>query len=236
MSLLKRDAPFGASCPSGGSWYSCGTSKKFVGCCRINGCDPDIGCADGNVMPASFDTSYYGKIPNQQCPSVEREWYTCKFTSPPFMGCCSVKPCDSGCPRENLQVAFLSGNPEVAAAFSPSGIPSATVTPTASPSPSSTWSPSPSSTESSTLVGAITGGAAGGGVVVVAIIAGLFFYCRRRSKKRRQEAEKPPLPPVVELPDTERYQVPDGTLAISRDEKLKNTPMTSECLLSSYHL
>ncbi|MCJ1401098.1 hypothetical protein MMC11_004310 [Xylographa trunciseda] len=107
---------FGPSCPSGGSWYACNSGTLFVGCCvAVN--DPcQLGCPDGGLEPASFDPTYYGEFPDQECP-IGSEWYTCAYTSPPFMGCCKTGPCKAGCPTGDLTAGFLSSNPAIAAAF-----------------------------------------------------------------------------------------------------------------------
>ena len=176
MSLNHKRQAFGPYCPSGGDWYSCGYGSHFVGCCGSQPCDND--CPAGNLEPASFDTSYYGQFPDQQCPAGS-QWYTCTGTTPAFMGCCKSNPCQqNGCPTGDLTPGFLSSNPAVAAAFSPSG--------ESSPAASSTQSPTAVTAASkSAPFRAIAGGVAGG-VVVLAIIIALFIYYRRHAAKSRR--------------------------------------------------
>ena len=113
--FLRQD--FSPSCPSGGNWYACGTGSSFVGCCNSEPCDN--GCPDGNLEPASFNPAWFGKFPDQECPTGSL-WYTCQDTNPPFMGCCKSSPCGTGCLAGNLTAGFLSSNPALAAKFSPS--------------------------------------------------------------------------------------------------------------------
>lgn len=117
---------FHPSCPSGGGFYACDSGVNFVGCCNVNPCN-DKGCSASNLKKASFDASYYGYFADQQCSSGSN-WYTCRDSYPPFIGCCKSKPCDvghPGCPESNLTAAFLSSNPRARADFLPSSISSA---------------------------------------------------------------------------------------------------------------
>lgn len=106
--------PFGSSCPLSGTFYVCDGGSEFVGCCDIEPCT--VGCTDGNVEPASFDSIYSGQIPNQDCPSRSR-WYTCGDTNPTFLGCCESNACIDGCPAGQVTAGFLSGIPHIAAPF-----------------------------------------------------------------------------------------------------------------------
>ena len=165
MSLNHKRQAFGPYCPSGGDWYSCGYGSHFVGCCRSQPCVHD--CPAGNLEPASFDTSYYGQFPDQQCSAGQ--WYTCNFTTPAFMGCCKSNPCQNGCPTGDLTSGFLSSNPAVAAAFSPSGVTAAS---------------------KSAPVGAIAGGAVGGVAALAIIVALLIYYCRHATKSRKSKNDE----------------------------------------------
>ncbi|OCK92398.1 uncharacterized protein K441DRAFT_570129, partial [Cenococcum geophilum 1.58] len=80
MLLNHKRQAFRPSCPSGGNWYSCGYGSRFVGCCKSQPCVNN--CPAGNLEPASFDPSYYGKFPDQECSAGS--WYTCTGTTPPF--------------------------------------------------------------------------------------------------------------------------------------------------------
>ncbi|KAI9705267.1 MAG: hypothetical protein M1820_005265 [Bogoriella megaspora] len=191
MSLLYPRQDFGLSCPSGGSWYSCGSGSHFVGCCLSEACAN--GCPAGNLKPASFDPAYYGDFPDQECSAGD--WYTCNKTQPPFLGCCKIKACDQNtCPDEDLAAGFLSNNPALAASFSPTGGTTSTSTATSASSSDSTSAtvasistntPTSSSKPSHhTPIGAIVGGAVGGFLVLV-LAAGLLIYLRMYSSRSR---------------------------------------------------
>ncbi|KAF2088292.1 hypothetical protein K490DRAFT_39912 [Saccharata proteae CBS 121410] len=162
MSFLRARQDFSPSCPNGGSWYSCGYGSRFVGCCRSEACANN--CPAGNLEAASFDPSFYGQFPDQNCGNGE--WYSCNATVPPFLGCCTSNACNtaSGCPSEDLGDGFLSNNPD---------------SPTSSESASATKS-------NSVSVGAIVGGVVGG-ICVLAIAVGIFFYMRRRKRKGKPQ-------------------------------------------------
>lgn len=152
MSRIFPRQNFNPSCPSGGTWYACESGSSFVGCCNSEPCSN--GCSDGDLAPASFDPTYFGKFPDQQCSTGSR-WYTCAATSPPFLGCCKSNPCTSGCPVGDVTAGFLSSNPKLAAAFLPS---SAAASSSSSTGPSSATSassnkPTSSSTNTSTTSG-----------------------------------------------------------------------------------
>ena len=202
MSLNHKRQAFGPYCPSGGDWYSCGYGSHFVGCCRSQPCVND--CPAGTLEPASFDTSYYGQFPDQQCPAGS-QWYTCTGTTPAFMGCCKSNPCpQSGCPTGDLTPGFLSSNPSDAAAFSPSGGSSAAASTATSASTAASASIATSetpttSTQSPTAVtaalksapvGAIAGGAVGGVAVLAIIVALLMYYCRHAAKSRKAKNDE----------------------------------------------
>lgn len=106
---------FGLSCPSGGTFYICdGADIEFIGCCTSDPCADNKGtCPDGHLRVASFSADAYDNLPAQDCndPRGTEIWYTCKFTSPPFMGCCESNPCaGGGCTRSKLVPAMLSKN------------------------------------------------------------------------------------------------------------------------------
>ncbi|KAJ5281775.1 hypothetical protein N7478_007147 [Penicillium angulare] len=100
-------------CPSGGTWYVCPDAPHFVGCCSSDPCanvDANSSAPCPNVYPASFDTSIFDSIlPNLCIDAVNKDWYSCNTTDPPFFGCCSINACqNSGCPADDLLAAAWS--------------------------------------------------------------------------------------------------------------------------------
>lgn len=158
MSRHHRRQNFSPSCPSGGKFYACGSGSLFVGCCRGDPCE--IGCATGNLEPASFDPAFYHKFPDEECSSGS-SWYTCSKIDPPFMGCCKLSyDCSpGGCPAGDLTAGFLSSNPKLAAPFlsavgSSLSLPpssSSTATKSTSAMPADQSSASPTFTQSTTV-------------------------------------------------------------------------------------
>ncbi|KAL7800251.1 hypothetical protein V8C37DRAFT_364634 [Trichoderma ceciliae] len=121
----------GLACPKSSSFYICEDQPtRFMGCCTINPCTTHDGlCPDDDIRPASFSANAYDRILAQDCLDPGFLWYTCRDSSPPFMGCCSQMACEaSGCPVGKVGAASLSGNAKQAAPFLSSG----TSTPTAS--------------------------------------------------------------------------------------------------------
>ena len=206
MSLILRRQDFRPSCPSGGTWYACGSGSNFVGCCNSFPCD--LGCPDGNLEPASFDPAFYGQFPDQDCPTGST-WHTCAATTPPFMGCCKSDPCTDGCPQGDITAGFLSSNKEIAAAFNPSGGVSAIST--SSPKQTATSGPSLASAvpaprvatntpATSSHIGAIVGGAVGGIIVVALVVVFLMFYYQKKTSASRQHMSESRLPPDKPIP------------------------------------
>ncbi|KAL6412153.1 hypothetical protein AUP68_04536 [Ilyonectria robusta] len=105
---------FGLNCPNGGEFYICeGDATEFIGCCTSNPCGANKGvCPSGNLRASSFNQDVYADLPQQNCSNSAgvTNWYTCAYTNPPFMGCCSESACNSGCARSNLVPAVLSSN------------------------------------------------------------------------------------------------------------------------------
>ncbi|UKZ72149.1 uncharacterized protein TrAtP1_013087 [Trichoderma atroviride] len=149
----------GLACPESGSFYICKDKpNRFVGCCTVDPCSTKDGlCPDNAVRPASFDPDAYDQILAQQCVDPGFLWYTCRDSSPPFMGCCSQMGCeDNGCPVDKVGVATLSSNAEQAAPFlssdsSSSTTSSSTTSSSTTSSTSSTATSAASSTVSTTL-------------------------------------------------------------------------------------
>lgn len=215
MSLIFPRQAFSPSCKSGGTWYSCGSGSRFVGCCDSAPCE--YGCPDGNLKPASFDKNYYGKFSDQQCPTGSR-WYTCSATDPPFLGCCKSNPCNqNGCPVGDLTAGFLSSNPQLAAAFSPSGgSPAATSNPTASSKVSSSTPSTINSPSKSSNTGAIAGGTIAGVAAIALLIALLSIYCKKKSSKSRQHMNNSRVVPDKPVP---MYPQNNTGVSLAHDEK-----------------
>lgn len=144
----------GLTCPQSGKFYICEDKpNRFVGCCTIDPCSTKDGlCPDNDVRPASFDPDAYDQILAQQCVDPGFLWYTCRDSSPPFMGCCSQMGCeDHGCPVNKVGVATLSSNAKQAAPFLSSDASSSTSSSSTTSSTSSTASSTASSAASTTL-------------------------------------------------------------------------------------
>ncbi|KAJ5915458.1 hypothetical protein N7466_011391 [Penicillium verhagenii] len=91
------------TCPSGGTWYVCPEAPYFVGCCSSDPCtnvDANSTAPCQDVYPASFDPSIYNDILSNSCiDPANSKWYTCAFTDPPFIGCCSK---NNRCPSNEV--------------------------------------------------------------------------------------------------------------------------------------
>lgn len=112
----------GLGCPKGGDFWICAHKPaRFIGCCTSNPCETDYGvCPDDDLKPATFDKDAYAEIPGQACVSDNYlvQWYICAGTTPPFIGCCTVDPCEKGsCPDASLKAARLSDLEENADKF-----------------------------------------------------------------------------------------------------------------------
>ena len=234
MSLIFRRQDFSPSCPLGGRWYACSSGSNFVGCCNSSPCDH--GCSDGNLEPASFDTAFYGQIPDQECSAGSR-WYTCAATIPPFMGCCRSNPCTNGCPSGDVTAGFLSSNPKIAAAFSPSGgssdsstssssLSTASISSSSSYIATSTQTAAPAqplvanSRATSSHSGAIAGGAVGGILVIALVLALLMFYYKRKTASRQHMSDSR-VPPNKPNP-TSLDKKPRESFAHDQKQALEN--------------
>ncbi|KAL4779034.1 hypothetical protein BJX76DRAFT_106081 [Aspergillus varians] len=102
------------TCPAGGTWYVCPDEPYFVGCCSSDPCtnsNTTSPCPD--VYAASFEPSIFDSIrPNTCIGAANNNWYTCNFTDPPFLGCCSSGACDNtdGCPADDVLAAGWSSS------------------------------------------------------------------------------------------------------------------------------
>ncbi|KAM0429754.1 hypothetical protein ACHAPT_006360 [Fusarium lateritium] len=105
----------GLACPRGGDFYICDKAEiEFIGCCAIDPCADGKGvCPEDQLVLASFTKSKYATLLPQSCNNTQgpKNWYTCAYTNPPFIGCCETNPCgDSVCPSGDLVPAILSDN------------------------------------------------------------------------------------------------------------------------------
>lgn len=219
MSLLRERQSSIFSCPRGGTWYACGYDK-FVGCCddNVQGSPCDLGCFDGNVKPASFVPSYWGKFSDMLCANGKA--YQCRDTNPSFVGCCRSDPCNEtgGFPTGNVTAGRLPSN---TAFYLPTAMSTSTSTSamstglgslaftTTDPVESSYYSPtvmSASASTSTTSTGlglsvpattdpgqnhtpvAAVAGAAAGGAIALALIVGLIIWRVRAHKSKSRRS------------------------------------------------
>jgi hypothetical protein len=216
MRILSQRQAFNPSCPSGGTWYACSNTSAypFLGCCAGTSDPCSLGCFAGNLRPASFDPSKWGTFPDGLCPSTSR-FYTCRDSTPPFLGCCKINPCNAGCSGSDLDGAMLPAGSLAEAYYSSVATSSATATSQPpNPSSSSTISSTATSTadqpptiHKSQNVGAIAGGAAGG-VALIAIIIGWllynYLYARRSREIKNSEMDRHNTPKPANLIMTEK--------------------------------
>ncbi|PHH59623.1 hypothetical protein CDD81_2808 [Ophiocordyceps australis] len=181
----------GAACPPNSDFYICADRpSRFLGCCGIDPCRlADGNCPAERLAMATFNASAYHLIPAQACIDPASKWYTCAYTTPPFMGCCVENACGKGCAVEMLRAASLSTRAEAAGIFTLGwgGEPS---TPTLRPSaptlrPSAQATPINNGTSNQdedgrirhgVVAGIVTGSVIGG----IALFAVLLFWWRRR--------------------------------------------------------
>ncbi|KAF4447751.1 hypothetical protein F53441_8770 [Fusarium austroafricanum] len=184
---------WGLSCTNGGRFYVCeDDDTQFIGCCVNDPCGKNNGtCPDGDLRATTFDSDTYAQLPAQDCDNSQGvdNWYTCAFTSPPFLGCCSQNACTSGCPRRRLVPAKLSKIENNRLDFlNPRKRVSSTAS-SASATASST-SAAEANEEDGLSTGATAGiavGASVGGLIVLVLVAWLFWWRPRQRKKHLQE-------------------------------------------------
>ncbi|KAJ5982068.1 hypothetical protein N7451_012168 [Penicillium sp. IBT 35674x] len=199
------------TCPSGGTWYVCPDAPYFVGCCSSDPCtnvDANSTSPCPDVYPASFGTSIYDDIlPNSCIGSANADWYTCNFTDPPFLGCCSSPACanETGCPADDLlAAAWSSSSRGQFALFQDEGT-------------------GDDDDEGSGGGGGLSGGAIVGivvGAVAALVIVGalVWFFMRRRNSKAAAMSGHGRTPSVVEgehqrmYPGEYGYQHPSPAL------------------------
>ncbi|EHK20820.1 uncharacterized protein TRIVIDRAFT_230997 [Trichoderma virens Gv29-8] len=200
-------ANLGLSCPKSGRFYICyDQPTRFIGCCTINPCTTDDGlCPDDDLLPSSFSSDAYPKILAQNCLDPGFLWYTCRDSSPPFLGCCSQDACEqTGCPRDKVGAAGLSGNKLQAAPFlssdsSSTSSTSRTSSTTLSTAISTTASTTRSATTTATQPAAVTppvhiklSKGAIGGIVVGAVAGGCILALVAVWALRQQKKKKSP--------------------------------------------
>ncbi|KAF4341157.1 hypothetical protein FBEOM_5027 [Fusarium beomiforme] len=222
---------FGLSCPAGGRFYVCeDDDTQFIGCCVNDPCGRNNGtCPDGDLRVTTFDSDAYIKIPQQDCDNSQGvdNWYTCAYTDPPFLGCCSQNACNSGCPRSRLVPAKLSkiernrldfldpSNDESSATSSASSTVSQTTSETASETASSTSTAGANESEG-LGAGAIVGiavGASVGGLIAIILVAWLLWWRPRQKKKHQQENHAGhSVPPAAPMMMTNPHSPPAGPI------------------------
>lgn len=200
---------FGASCPSGGQWFSCGFGSFFVGCCADDDPCDNGGCSSGSLYPASFDASAYGTFPDQACIDDGSLWYTCTGTDPPFMGCCLSNPCGSGCPSSDLSPALLDQANDTA--FNPTPSASFVVVVQATASAATTSSASYDTDTHKSHTGAIAGGAAGGVVFLLLALGILYFWRHAKASRRHRQDSFAQRPQSLPPPATATPVITDET-------------------------
>lgn len=125
------------------------------------------------MRPASFSGQYYPSSDpylDQNCTqSTDASFYICKYTDPPFFGCCNSNPCkQDGCPSSDLAQIVLSSNQTRAAAMDPH--------------------PAIEDESSKLSKGAIVGVSIGGCAFLFVVITVMWrLYQRRKTRQREQD-------------------------------------------------
>lgn len=211
---------FGLSCSDGGKYYICEDSDtQFMGCCTSDPCGSNNGtCPDGDLRAASFNADMYDELPTQDCDDSRGTaiYYTCKFNSPPFMGCCSQNACaNSGCSRSRLIPSKLSPVEKNRLNFlEPSGS-SETATSTSTSTSTSSSTAEPSKDDDGGLgTGAIAGIAVGAAVVGILVVAFLLWKCWWKPRKDKANGQQ--FQPVNTTGQAQPPQQPDTPGAYSQ--------------------
>ncbi|KAI0811921.1 hypothetical protein GGR55DRAFT_639670 [Xylaria sp. FL0064] len=195
---------FGLSCPIHGQFYICqDSSTRFIGCCGVDPCTPDLDgqCPTTELFNASFSAASGVMFLPQSCtsPYDSSIWYTCDYSQPPFLGCCTNNPCNNGCLEGHLVLATLSEDPKNSSQLMlPETTTTATPISTATPSATGT-SELPGGTESPGLntvsngrvrAGMIAGISVAGVVILLLVIAVYLWKKRREDDRQRCEQEE----------------------------------------------
>ncbi|KAF7551368.1 hypothetical protein G7Z17_g5072 [Cylindrodendrum hubeiense] len=195
---------FGLSCPSGGDFYICeGNTTEFVGCCTSDPCSDGVGsCPEDDLRTSSFTSDKYADLPQLDCDSSKGNeiWFTCAFTSPPFMGCCDEAACNDGCARNKLVPAVLpEGEANRLRFLEPDDDSSSSKTASASSGSTSTSTSSASASASTSAAadkdsglgtGPIAGIAAGAAVLGMLLLFFLLWKFWWAPRKRRQNGQQ----------------------------------------------
>lgn len=213
MMRYSRRQEFQPLCPSGGNYHAC-DSTRFLGCCTFDPCVASGSCNGDALKPMSFDKALYPPpFKDQMCSTGA--WYSCKYTSPPFMGCCKSNPCQTtlGCPDGDLVEASLSSNAYYAAPWlSAATLDSATTTSSAAQASNSSAATSASSGHK-VSGGAIAGAAIGVAALVIFLIAALCLYRRRKAIAKGSTGNE--TKSFIEPPSTRTYTSPSEVDAAS---------------------
>ncbi|KAB5572237.1 hypothetical protein GE09DRAFT_992736 [Coniochaeta sp. 2T2.1] len=187
------------TCPYGGNFYVCEhNTTEFVGCCTTDpGHDGQGICPKDHLRNASFSPRDFADIMPQDCGDVPSLWYTCNFTSPPFLGCCKTNPCDAPCAPADLTPAKLSRHAKARSAFTTAPSTGVNITQPLTTSPESSRglpsAASPSPTPDSFVLSPPTvAGFSIAVVAVVALVAVCMYIWGRRSGKRARARPEPP--------------------------------------------
>ncbi|KAK3377659.1 hypothetical protein B0H63DRAFT_477609, partial [Podospora didyma] len=186
--MSNTSTSLGLNCPFGGTFFVCEHNvTEFIGCCTIDPCAAGQGtCPPQNLRSASFAPSSFASIPRLDCDSEQgpSNWYTCNFTSPPFLGCCMGDPCAASCAQARLIPAKLGSDLAARSVFLHATT-SVALTPTA---PASTpAAPVPTTTTNAPVVRLSTpiiAGIALGSAVMLAILVMVYIWSRGAVKKR----------------------------------------------------
>ncbi|KAI9374222.1 hypothetical protein BJX61DRAFT_540954 [Aspergillus egyptiacus] len=175
------------TCASGGTWYVCDTAPYFVGCCSSDPCHNNTDPVCPDLYPASFDSTafdgtFYHQIrPNNCLEGGNDRWFTCNFTSPPFLGCCASNACGEGCPKEDLlPAAWSSSRGDQYELFLD-----------AATEDDNDNNNNNNSDDSSSLSGGAIAGIVIGAVAAVLILLAALWFLRRRRRQKRQASSPP---------------------------------------------
>ncbi|KAM4058894.1 hypothetical protein HRG_008224 [Hirsutella rhossiliensis] len=221
--MVKAEDRLGITCPKRSKFYVCsGKPARFVGCCSVNPCDTSDGnCPQESLEYTSFNKSAYNDIPAQDCVKNEpgTAWYACAYAQPPFMGCCSVNPCQAnGCPAASLRAGALSEIEENTGVFlgkPPASSSSSTASTAASTSTASSVTSSATNTSTSEAnsqinpgpsKGAIAGISVGVTFAAVFLVTFVIIWLRKRFEVKRKKQQQWQDPSVAKGGDSSSYQ------------------------------